>query len=138
MIELFFVFKNLVPAAAYVEMALEFPGVTQIWDCRFENAYILDETGPSGTLQVVKDGINWSVKSSTALDTLQGDHDWTHSYPEFDTIHAYGKLGYGMPEIMPGSITKVDVDAVLARCIRSYGEDEIYINFGGIAQFGPE
>jgi fatty acid synthase, animal type len=126
-----------VPAAAYIEMALEFPGVTQVWDCRFETVFILEESAPPGTLEVAKDGNAWSVKSSSALETMQGDLEWTRSVPEFDIMHSYGKLGYGKPELSPGGITKVDVEAVLARCIRTYEKDEIYAELN-MAQFGPE
>ena len=130
--------QNLIPASAYIEMALEFPGVTQVWDCRFEAAFILEESVPPGTLEVAKDGISWSIKSSSALETMQGDLEWTRSAPQFDVTHAYGKLGYGKPEISPGGITKVDVDAVLARCIQTHDKAEFYAEAEGVTQFGPE
>jgi hypothetical protein len=130
--------QNLIPAAAYIEMALEFPGVTQLWDCSFEAAYILDDSVPPGTLEVSKDGNSWWVKSSSALLSFQGDMEWTRSSPEFDTVHSCGKLGYGKPEIGPDPITCVDVDAVLSRCIRTYEREALYAELEGIAQFGPE
>ncbi|EEB99818.1 hypothetical protein MPER_00405, partial [Moniliophthora perniciosa FA553] len=83
--------SNLIPAAAYIEMALEFPDVTSVWDCRFESAFILDPSVPASTLKVSRDGSRWSVKSSTALQSMQGDIDWTRSSPPFDSLHAYGK-----------------------------------------------
>nr|ART89046.1 polyene polyketide synthase 1 [Agaricomycetes sp.] len=129
---------NIVPAAAYIEMALEFPGVTQVWDVRFEAAYTLDESSPPGTLEVSRDGHSWSVKSSSALLTMQGDLEWTRAAPEFDTVHAYGKIGYGKPEISRGGFEKIDVDAVLARCFQSHEKDELYTGLEGIAQFGSE
>jgi fatty acid synthase, animal type len=119
-------------------MALEFPGVTQVWDCRFEAMFILEESVPPGTLEVAKDGISWSVKSSSALETMQGDLEWTRSVPEFDVMHAYGKVGYGKPELSGSGVTKIDVDAVLARCIQTHAKDEIYANVDGFVQFGPE
>ncbi|PCH43244.1 hypothetical protein WOLCODRAFT_74073, partial [Wolfiporia cocos MD-104 SS10] len=128
----------LIPAAAYVEMALEFPDVTHVWDCRFESACILEEGVPPVTLEVAKEGVSWWVKSSTALQTMQGDLEWTRTSPAFDMMHAYGKLGYGKPELYPDSITKVDVDAVLKRCISAHDKDELYADLEGIAQFGPE
>jgi fatty acid synthase len=69
-------------------MALEFPDVTQIWDCRFENAYILDDSAPPGTLEVAKEGNNWWVKSSSSLQSMQGDLEWTRSGAVFDTMHS--------------------------------------------------
>jgi fatty acid synthase, animal type len=128
----------LIPAAVYIEMALEFPGVTHVWDCHFDAMFILEESVPPGTLEVAKDGISWSVKSSSALETMQGDLGWTRSAPEFDVIHAYGKVGYGKPELGGSGITKVNVDAVLARCIQTYVKDEMYAKLEGFAQFGPE
>lgn len=119
-------------------MALEFPGVTQVWDCRFEAAYTLDESSPPGTLEVARDDNSWWVKSSSSLLTMQGDLEWTRVGPEFDTLHAYGKLGYGKPEISTGALEKVDVEAVLARCFQSHEKDELYADLEGIAQFGPE
>jgi fatty acid synthase, animal type len=128
----------LIPAAAYIEMALEFPGVTQVWDCHFDAAFILEESCPPGTLEVAKDDINWSIKSSSALETMQGDLEWTRSAPEFDIMHAYGKLSYGKPELSPRGMAEVDVDAVLARCIQTHEKAELYADLEGIAQFGPE
>jgi fatty acid synthase, animal type len=48
-------------------MALEFPGVTSVWDCRFESAFILDPSVPAATLKVAQEGNRWSVKSSSVL-----------------------------------------------------------------------
>jgi fatty acid synthase len=119
-------------------MALEFPDVTQIWVCRFENAYILDDSAPPGTLEVAKEGNNWWVKSSSSLQSMQGDLEWTRSGAVFDTMHSYGKLGYGDPVLGPNDITHVDVGAVLARCIQTHEKPAIYAEIEGIAQFGPE
>ncbi|KAJ3555439.1 hypothetical protein NM688_g2577 [Phlebia brevispora] len=129
---------NLIPAAAYVEMALEFPGVTQVWDCYFEAACILEESAPPLILDVAKDGIYWSVKSSSALQNIQGDLEWTRSEAPFDTTHAHGKLGYGKPRLNSQSITKVDVDAILARCLQTKYQDDIYAESEGLVQFGDE
>jgi len=118
-------------------MALEFPGVTHIWDCRFEAACILDETVPY-TLEVSKDGDDWYVKSSSQLQTVQGDLEWTRGAAEFDTVHSYGKLGYGKPELDSDAITHVDVDAVQARCTQTHEREALYADLEGIAQFGPE
>lgn len=130
--------QNLIPAAVYIEMALEFPGVTHVWDCRFENAYILDESAPPGVLEVSKEGNSWRVKSSSALQSMQGDLEWTRSGAVFDTLHSYGKLGYGKPVLGLDDITRVDVEAVLARCIQTHEKAELYADLDGIAQFGPE
>ncbi|KZT06920.1 polyketide synthase [Laetiporus sulphureus 93-53] len=130
--------SNLIPAAAYIEMALEFPGVTQVWDCRFEAACILEEGVPPVTLEVAKDGINWWVKSSSSLQTMQGDLEWTRATPEFDTVHAHGKLGYGVPDLSIGGFKRVDVAAVLARCTSTHQHEELYAELEGIAQFGSE
>jgi fatty acid synthase len=119
-------------------MALEFPGVTQVWDCRFEAAYILDDTVAPGTLEVARDGNNWWVKSSSAIQTMQGDLEWTRSGAEFDTTHSYGKLGYGTPGLDADAITHVNVDAVLDRCIQTHEKEALYADLEGIAQFGPE
>ncbi|KAI3605818.1 polyketide synthase [Moniliophthora roreri] len=130
--------SNLIPAAAYIEMALEFPDVTSVWDCRFESAFILDGSVPAATLKVARDGNRWSVKSSTALQSMQGDLNWTRSEPPFDSLHAYGKLDYGQPEISPGGITHVDVDAVLARSRSTHLHEAVYDELEGVAQFGTE
>ncbi|KAG7085922.1 Type I Iterative PKS [Marasmius oreades] len=130
--------SNLIPAAAYIEMALEFPDVTSVWDCRFESAFILDGNVPASTLKVSQDGNKWSVRSSSSLQSMQGDLTWTRSEPEFDNLHAYGKLGYGKPEISPGGITHIDVDAVIARCKTTVGHDAVYEELEGVAQFGTE
>ncbi|KAH9940662.1 polyketide synthase [Amylocystis lapponica] len=129
--------SNIVPAAAYVEMALEFGGVTQVWDCHFQTACALDESAPAVTLEVSKEGNSWAVKSSAGLQTMQGDLEWTRSGPVFDTVHAQGKLGYGQPSLGPDSITSVDVDAVLARCSSSYGNEDFYSEIETVSQFGP-
>ncbi|KAK7047807.1 hypothetical protein VNI00_006135 [Paramarasmius palmivorus] len=130
--------SNLIPAAAYIEMALEFPDVTSVWDCRFESAFILDGSVPAATLKVSQEGDRWSVKSSSALQSMQGDLSWTRSEPPFDSIHAYGKLGYGKPEISPGGITHVDVDAVIARSRATALHEAVYEEMVGVAQFGTE
>lgn len=128
----------MVPAAAYVEMALEFPGVTQVLDCRFEAACILDDSSPPITLEVAKQGNKWSVKSSTALQSMSGDLEWTRSSPVFDKLHARGKLGFGVPEVGLIAVTKVDVDAVLGRCISTHTKHEFYDGMKTFIQFGPQ
>ncbi|KAK1215285.1 hypothetical protein PQX77_022103 [Marasmius sp. AFHP31] len=130
--------SNLIPAAVYIEMALEFPDVTSVWDCRFEAAFILDGSVPAATLKVARDGQNWSVRSSSSLQSMQGDLTWTRSEPEFDNLHAHGKLGFGSPEISTGGFTHVDVDAVIARCTTTVEHDAVYEELEGVAQFGSE
>ncbi|KAF7792169.1 hypothetical protein EIP86_003199 [Pleurotus ostreatoroseus] len=130
--------SNLIPAATYIEMALEFPGVTQLWDCHFEAACILEESVPAVTLEVSKDGISWWVKSSTALQSVEGDLEWTRTGAVFDKTHAYGKVGYGKPQLDSSSITRVDVEAVLARCLQTNYKEEMYADMEGFAQFGDE
>ncbi|KAL0572907.1 hypothetical protein V5O48_009054 [Marasmius crinis-equi] len=130
--------SNLIPAAAYIEMALEFSDVTSVWDCRFESAFILDGSVAAATLKVARDGSNWSVRSSSSLQSMQGDLTWTRSEPEFDSLHAYGKLGYGQPELSQGGVTHVDVDAVVARCKTTVEHDAVYEELEGVAQFGEE
>ncbi|KIK63451.1 polyketide synthase [Collybiopsis luxurians FD-317 M1] len=130
---------NLIPASAYIEMGLEFPNVTEVWDCRFENACILDESVPPMTLEVSKEGVEWFIKSSTSLETMRGDLEWTRqNAPPFDTVHAHGKLGYGIPKLSPNSITFVDTNAVTKRCHQANTREELYEQLGTYAQFGPE
>ncbi|CCM04557.1 uncharacterized protein FIBRA_06738 [Fibroporia radiculosa] len=131
---------NLIPAAAYLEMGMEFPGVTHLYDCRFETMYVLDESGPPGTLEVSRQGNSWWVKSSSQMSNLLGDSDkqWTRTGPSFDTLHSYGKLGYGRPELQSDAITQVDLEEVLSRCPYTFGHDALYQEFDGLAQFGPE
>lgn len=120
-------------------MGLEFPGVTEVWDCRFENMCILDESVPPVTMEISKEGIEYFIKSSTALSTTRGDLEWTRqNAPPFDTIHSRGRLGYGVPILSPGSITKVDVDEVIKRCVKSNTKEELYDQLQAYAQFGPE
>ena len=130
--------QNLIPAAAYIEMALEFPDVTHVWDCQFESAFILDELAPPGTLEVSKKGNSWWVKSSSALQSMQGNLEWTRSGAVFDKLHSCGKLGYGNPVLGPNDFTHVDVEAILGRCIQTYEKAALYGDPEGIAQFGPE
>ena len=132
------VIQNLIPAATYIEMALEFPGVTQLWDCYFEAACILEESVPAVTLEVAKDGINWWVMSSTALQSVEGDLEWTRTGAVFDKTHAFGKVGYGKPQLDSSSITRVDVEAVLTRCLQTNYKEEMYADMEGFAQFGDE
>ncbi|KIJ60835.1 polyketide synthase [Hydnomerulius pinastri MD-312] len=129
---------NLIPASAYLEMALEFPDVTQLYDCRFAAMYVLDESGPPGTLEVSRDGKSWWVKSSSQIGNPQGDMEWTRTGPSFDTLHSCGKLGYGPPEIAPDAVTHVDLDEVLSRCPYTFDRDSLYGQMEGLAQFGPE
>ncbi|EPQ50300.1 polyketide synthase [Gloeophyllum trabeum ATCC 11539] len=129
---------NLVPASAYIEMALEFDGVTQVWDCRFDAPCILDENASPATLEVAKDGNRFTIKSSSSLESMQGDLEWTRSGPVFDTLHATGKLGYGKPVTGPNAVTKIDVQDVLSRCFARYTKEEIYAEMHDILQFGPE
>jgi hypothetical protein len=120
-------------------MGLEFPNVTEVWDCRFENACILDESVPPMTLEVSKEGVEWFIKSSTSLETMRGDLEWTRqNAPPFDTVHAHGKLGYGIPKLSPNSITFVDTNAVTKRCHQANTREELYEQLGTYAQFGPE
>lgn len=124
------------PAAAYIEMALEFGNVTQVWDCHFAAACAVAADAPAVTLEVLKDGINWTVRSSEDLRRAQDDIQWTEAGPKFDTVHAYGKLGYGQPRLGPKDLRKVDVDAVLKRCFASYGHDDFYTEIETVSQFG--
>lgn len=120
-------------------MGLEFPGVTEVWDCRFENMCILNEYGPPTTLEVSKEGVEWFIKSSTSLETMRGDLEWIRqSAPPFDTVHAYGKLGYGLPRLNSDSIRTVDVDAVVKRCTQTSTQEELYTQLENYAQFGYE
>ncbi|KAF9237185.1 polyketide synthase [Melanogaster broomeanus] len=129
---------NLIPAAAYLEMGLEFPDVTHLYDCRFPAMYVLDESGPPGTLEVSHEGNSWWVKSSSQMLNPQGDMDWTRVGPIFDVLHARGKLGYGPVELGPDAITRVDVDALLARCTHTFDGDTFSSMMVGLTQFGPE
>ncbi|KAF9237181.1 polyketide synthase [Melanogaster broomeanus] len=129
---------NLIPAAAYLEMGLEFPGVTHLYDCRFPAMYVLDESGPPGTLEVSHEGNSWWVKSSSQMLNPQGDMEWTRVGPTFDVLHARGKLGYGPIELGPEAITHVDVDALLARCTHNFDAEAFSSMMVGVAQFGPE
>lgn len=120
-------------------MGLEFPGVTEVWDCKFEAVCILDESVPPTTLEVSKEGTEWFVKSSTVLQTMRGDLEWVRrSAPPFDTVHSHGKLGYGVPKLSPDSITYVDVDAVTKRCHRTNTGEELYQQLEKYAQVGAE
>ncbi|KDQ58084.1 hypothetical protein JAAARDRAFT_57854 [Jaapia argillacea MUCL 33604] len=130
--------SNIIPAAAYIEMLLEFPGVTMVWDCHFEAACMLDPSFPAVTIEVKKDGHFATIRSSTGLETMQGDLAWTSSAPAFDVQHAWGKLGYGIPELGSRSLAHVDVEAVMERCPYSHTRDELYDDISGFAQFGPE
>ena len=69
---------------------------------------------------------------------MQGDLTWTRSEPNFDNLHAYGKLGFELPEISPKGFTHVDVDAVIARCTTTVDHDAVYDELEGVAQFGSE
>ncbi|KAH7886699.1 hypothetical protein F5I97DRAFT_2059038 [Phlebopus sp. FC_14] len=131
--------SNLIPASAYVEMGLQFPGVTEVWDCRFENMCILDESVPPTTLEISKEGIEWFVKSSTPLQNMRGDLEWVRqNAPPFDTVHSRGKMSYGMPILGPDAITKVNVGEVVERCSKSNTKEELYEQLEAYAQFGPE
>ncbi|KAF9230143.1 hypothetical protein BU15DRAFT_36499, partial [Melanogaster broomeanus] len=83
--------KNVIPAAAYLEMGLEFPDVTHLCDCRFPAMYVLEESRPPATLEVSHEGHSWWVKSSSQMLNTQGDMEWTRNGPTFDILHAHGK-----------------------------------------------
>ncbi|KAF9242059.1 polyketide synthase [Melanogaster broomeanus] len=129
---------NLIPASAYIEMGLEFPDVTHIYDVRFKAMYVLDEAVPPGTLEVSREGNSWWVKSSSQMHNPQGDMEWTRTGPTFDVLHAHGKLGYGAVEFGPDAITHVDIDAVLARCTHAFESEAFFSLNHGLVQFGPE
>ncbi|GJJ10578.1 putative PKSNRPS-like protein biosyntheticcluster [Clathrus columnatus] len=130
--------SNLIPASAYVEMILEFPGVTEVWDCRFEAACILDEFVPPVTLEVSKDGVDWFVRSSTALQNMQGNFEWAREgSPPFDIVHACGKLSYEIPKLSPNLITHLNKDEFLKRSQYSTNE-ELYRKLESYSQFGPQ
>ncbi|KAF8157648.1 hypothetical protein K438DRAFT_1777141 [Mycena galopus ATCC 62051] len=128
--------SNIVPAAAYLEMALEFGNVMHLWDCHFSAACAVAPDAPAVTLEVSKEGINWTVKSSEDLRRAEDDIQWTESGPKFNTVHVYGKLGYGTPRIGPKNLRKVDVDAVLERCFAAFGHDDFYSEIETVSQFG--
>ncbi|KAJ6535978.1 hypothetical protein DFH09DRAFT_1043015 [Mycena vulgaris] len=128
--------SNIVPAAAYIEMALEFGGVTQVWDCHFAAACAVTSDAPPVVLEVLKNGINWTVKSSEDFRRSPDDLQWTEAGPKFNTVHAYGKLGYGTPLLGRNAVSNVDVDAVLNRCFASYGHDDFYNEIETVSQFG--
>ncbi|KAF9239505.1 hypothetical protein BU15DRAFT_74656 [Melanogaster broomeanus] len=111
---------NVIPAAAYLEMGLEFPDVTHLCDCRF----------PAMTLLVGQVVI-------TDAKHARG-HGVDAEWPTFDILHAHGKLGYGPVELDPGAITHVDVDALLARCTHTFEGDTVANMVAGLTEFGPE
>ncbi|EPQ51987.1 polyketide synthase [Gloeophyllum trabeum ATCC 11539] len=128
----------IIPAAAYMEMLLEFPNVTAIYDCSFDAACVLDPAASPVTIEVKKLGNFVTIKSSEGLETMQGDLSWTVAAPIFDTQHACGKLGYGIPPLGPRTISHVDIDEILARCPYSHSREELYDTIFAVAQFGPE
>ncbi|GJJ08186.1 Type I Iterative PKS [Clathrus columnatus] len=131
--------SNFIPASAYVEMILEFPGVTEVWDCRFETMCILYESVPPSTLEVSKNGIDWFIKSSTALQNTQGDFEWAREgSPPFDIVHSRGKLSYGIPKLGPNPITRINKDELLKRLPIYSTKEELYGRLGSYSQFGPQ
>ncbi|KAJ8483173.1 hypothetical protein ONZ45_g14697 [Pleurotus djamor] len=130
--------SNLIPAAAYIEMALEFPGVTHVWDCLFQVAYILDEKAPPATLEVSTAGSDWWVKSSSSHQSSGIDSESTRVGPKFDIVHACGKLGYTPPTLDDSNPRYVNVEDVLARCTHTFTNADIYAEAEGLAQFGQE
>ncbi|GJJ08177.1 putative secondary metabolism biosyntheticenzyme [Clathrus columnatus] len=120
-------------------MILEFPGVTEVWDCRFEAKCILDESVPPSTLEVSKNGIDWFIKSSTALQNTQGDFEWAREgSPPFDIVHSRGKLSYGIPKLGPNPITRINKDELLKRLPIYSTKEELYGKLGSYSQFGPQ
>ena len=126
--------STIVSASTYLEMALEFPGVTGVWDCHFDSAFAISESGPASTLEVRKESHKFQILSSSNLTSGQNDPSWTRSGPVFDRVHAHGKLAYGMPHV---AMRHINVKDVLSRCSFEASAEMVYEEFRGIAQFGP-
>ncbi|TFY60143.1 hypothetical protein EVJ58_g5333 [Rhodofomes roseus] len=76
--------EPIMPAAGYLEMALEF-GAKKLWDVEFMSILSLSSEKPT-PVDVRLDGTRWSVHSATATEFTK---TWP---PNYNRIHAKGSL----------------------------------------------
>ncbi|KZT66074.1 hypothetical protein DAEQUDRAFT_752280 [Daedalea quercina L-15889] len=79
--------EPIMPAAGYLEMALEF-GAKKLWDVEFMSILSLSSERPT-PVDIRLDGTRWSVHSATATEFTK---TWP---PTYNRIHAKGHLSKG-------------------------------------------
>lgn len=130
--------SNIIPASAYIEMALEFPGVTSVWDFEFAKAFALDDDGKIGTLHVKKIGGQVEIASSTTDRSLHPvDEGISSNHHTYGVVHARGRIGYGKPRLDERCLVKVDVSEVASRCPFYFTAADVYKELSTWCQFGP-
>ncbi|THU97992.1 hypothetical protein K435DRAFT_661853, partial [Dendrothele bispora CBS 962.96] len=109
--------EPIMPAAGYLEMALEF-GVQVLLNVEFQRVFSLTSENPI-PLQVTKDGAYWSVKS-----TMKG---------KVSRLHAQGYLSLTYPNTM--SFPNLDLDGTRKRCSKIISD--VYPHLSYFSAYGP-
>ncbi|KAG1725077.1 acyl transferase domain-containing protein [Suillus paluster] len=116
--------EPIMPAAGYIEMALEF-GARQLWDVNF--SFMLSLSGEQPVpVNISTEGPRWLVRS--APNPSQS------STPQYDRLHAEGYLSR---DSQIPALPAVNIQAIKERCTR-VGVEGFYDALEHFAQYGPD
>ncbi|CCM04656.1 uncharacterized protein FIBRA_06840 [Fibroporia radiculosa] len=122
------VIKNqpIMPAAGYIEMALEF-GARKLFDINFHSILSLSSERPT-PVNVKLDGPFWNVSSASATEFT------TVWPPTYNRLHASGHLS--MTTNPEDGVHRLQLDLIRAR-LRQIDMKGFYEEFANFAQYGP-
>ncbi|KIJ38998.1 hypothetical protein M422DRAFT_230841 [Sphaerobolus stellatus SS14] len=124
--------EPIMPAAGFIEMALEFGGRV-LSDVEFLSALTLGGEVPS-TVEVSLDGARWSVRTSSALNSSGGDRSW--GSPTFDRLHSRGLLTFDTDNT---DDLPLDIPSITSRCPNTPSISSLYTHgFAGFASYTPD
>ncbi|KAJ3513618.1 hypothetical protein NLJ89_g2846 [Agrocybe chaxingu] len=117
--------EPIMPAAGFLEMALEF-GASTLMNVNMRSILSLSSEKPT-KVNVNLDGAHWTVKS-VSVSKARKDHAPTTS----ERLHADGYLSFEIPSVAP----PVDIAAIRARCSDHIGSG-FYPSLSYFSAYGP-
>ncbi|CCM05253.1 uncharacterized protein FIBRA_07463 [Fibroporia radiculosa] len=135
--------EPIMPAAGYIEMALEF-GAKRLYDVEFHSILALSSERPA-PVDIKLEGSHWSVRSASAMDFAQ---TWPPQVTilsviiryrlsqrfQYNRIHASGHLS--MSAEVDFDSSPLRLDEIRAR-LRIFDMKGFYDGFTSFAQYGP-
>ncbi|KZT25643.1 hypothetical protein NEOLEDRAFT_1178119 [Neolentinus lepideus HHB14362 ss-1] len=117
--------EPIMPAAGYLEMALEF-GARRLFDVEFISIIALSFERPT-PVEIKLEGRKWAVHSAAPTDIARR---WPLQY---DRLHAKGYLSMDRPSESPASLA---LEPILSR-LAPIEMKNFYDGFASFAQYGP-
>ncbi|TFY67380.1 hypothetical protein EVJ58_g1650 [Rhodofomes roseus] len=115
--------EPIMPAAGFIEMALEF-GATALMDVDMRAILSLSSEKPA-KVDISRDGFRWVVKTS-----ISSSHP--NSATPTERVHASGYLSFESTERQ----TQLDINAIRQRC-EGYSGTSFYQSLGYFSAYGP-